>query len=106
MLVFLGPGKSLQDAFEAVSIVNRTPRDAAMFAEHDAVYRRYIYYFSPGAYSIAGALIDSNARHYMPTPCKLRSFGTSRWSYWEHQNLICWESTTRVEYEGCPVMQL
>jgi hypothetical protein len=65
---FLGPGKSLRDAFEAMFVVHQTPPDAAMFAEHDAVYQRYIYYFSPGAYAIAGTLIDGNAGITCPRP--------------------------------------
>ena len=48
----------LQDAFASVFMANGAPVDAAMFGDENDL-RNAIFYFSPGAFRIAGNLLSS-----------------------------------------------
>src|SRR5437868_3415263 len=54
-----GKAKTMQDAFEALFQINGAPNNAALFTSHDDHFKKYYFYFSPGAAEIARSLVDA-----------------------------------------------
>lgn len=61
-------GNALQAAFEALFRANRSPKDAALFRDHDPGSQNVSFYFSPAAAEIAKTLIASHKGVKCPRP--------------------------------------